>query len=104
MEEMERAPETAEEAGTEELRQRLEEEPGREEAPEEARRIAAEKETPLLDGHLRFRHEERRRVQEEEARAHRAAEQSTGSLFSAAVRPQPEQEAFTRAFRRALGR
>lgn len=86
-----------------ELRQLLDEVPDLEEVPPQAVRLAQEQGIPLLDGYLRFRQEERRRIREEEDRARRAAFRSAGPLFAPIDQPQPEQEAFARSFRSALG-
>lgn len=87
----------------EEIRQLREQVPGLEQVPEAAVRLAAEQGISLFDGYLRFQHEERRRIREEEDRARRAAARSAGPLYAPIDQPQPEQEAFARAFRGALG-
>ncbi len=73
-----------------------------EQLPDEVLNMAAEKNIPLLDAYLRFRHEEEKRIMREEARRREAAACSAGSLLQGATDSHPEQEAFLRAFRTAL--
>lgn len=64
--------------------------------------IAQKEHIPLLDAYLRFRWQEEKRVAAEEQRQKQIAIQSVGSLSQGVDEPQPEQEAFLRAFRSAL--
>ena len=69
--------------------------------PEPARRLAQEA-LPLADAYLRFLHRERQRAAEERERQRQAAARSSGPLAGERAEPQPEQEAFRRAFEKAL--
>ena len=73
-----------------------------EEVPEPARRLAKEERIPLADAYLRFLHRERRLAAEERERQRQAAERSPGPLAGERTAPQPEPEAFRRAFEKAL--
>ena len=73
-----------------------------EQLPDAVLEMAAEKGIPLFDAYLRFCHEEEKRVRREEERRRLAAARSAGSLMQGAAQPDPEQEAFLRAFRTAL--
>ena len=70
--------------------------------PEPARRLAEEEGLPLADAYLRFLHRERQRADEERERQRQAAARSSGPLAGERAEPQPEQEAFRRAFEKAL--
>lgn len=70
--------------------------------PEGAVRLAAEKGIGLYDALLRYRYEEERAARAEQQRAAQAAALSAGSLASGGDAPQPEAEAFARAFAQAL--
>ena len=73
-----------------------------EDVPEPARRLAEEEGLPLADAYLRFLHRERQRAAEERERQRQAAARSSGPLAGERAEPQPEQEAFRRAFEKAL--
>ena len=75
---------------------------GPEDVPEPARRLAEAEGLPLADAYLRFLHRERQRAAEERERQRQAAARSSGPLAGERAEPQPEQEAFRRAFEKAL--
>lgn len=64
--------------------------------------MAAEEGIPLLDAYLRHRWQEEKRRLAAEKQQEQAARQSAGSLAAGAAQTPPEQDAFLRAFRRAL--
>lgn len=64
--------------------------------------MAVEQSIPLLDAYLRFCHEENKRILREEECRRQAAACSTGSLQQGGTQIHPEQDAFLRAFRKAL--
>ncbi|MBQ8682930.1 MAG: hypothetical protein IJ518_00255 [Clostridia bacterium] len=64
--------------------------------------MAAEEAIPLLDAYLRYRWQEEKKVQAATRQAEEAARRSAGSLSAGAQQAPPEQDAFLRAFRRAL--
>lgn len=70
--------------------------------PEGAVRLAADKGIGLYDALLRYRYEEEQAASAERERARQAAAASAGSLADGGGAPQPEADAFTRAFARAL--
>ena len=63
---------------------------------------AATENIPLLDAYLRYRWQEEKKVLAAEAKREQAAKQSAGSLSVGSTQVPPEQDAFLRAFRRAL--
>ncbi len=73
-----------------------------EQLPDVVLDMATEKGISLLDAYLRFRHEERKRVHREVNRRRETSARSAGSLNQGEIISHPQQEAFTRAFRRAL--
>ncbi len=70
--------------------------------PEEVLEAAAAEDIPLLDAYLRYRWQEEKKVLAAAAKRQQAARQSAGSLSASAAQVNPEQDAFLRAFRRAL--
>ena len=64
--------------------------------------VAAREGIPLLDAYLRYRWQEEKRVLAAARQQEQAARQSAGSLAAGTAQAPPEQDAFLRAFRRAL--
>ena len=70
--------------------------------PEGVLDMAAQQGIPLLDAYLRHRWQEEKKIAAAAEKRQQAAAQSAGSLSRGAVETPPEQDAFLRAFRRAL--
>lgn len=70
--------------------------------PESVLDTAAAENIPLLDAYLRYRWQEEKKVLAAAAKREQAARQSAGSLSAGSSQVAPEQDAFLRAFRRAL--
>ena len=70
--------------------------------PEGVLDTAAREGIPLLDAYLRHRWQEEKKVLAAAAKREQAAQRSVGSLSAGSKQVAPAQDAFLRAFRRAL--
>ena len=70
--------------------------------PEGVLDMAAKQGISLLDAYLRHRWQEEKKIAAAAEKRQQAAAQSAGNLSRGAVETPPEQDAFLRAFRRAL--
>ena len=70
--------------------------------PDEVLDTAAAENISLLDAYLRYRWQEEKKVLAAEEKREQAAKQAVGSLSAGSAQVPPEQDAFLRAFRRAL--